>query len=121
MAPNLTLSQPRSRGNQATIAQRSGHDGGSNVSAAVRSYQVGWAVPKARSSSSSVCRLMEILGPMKRPPSDGDLTLHASSQREEDQASPWPSDRDRATFTLMEISAPCVATWRPVSSLIAAT
>ena len=87
------------------------HDRGSNVIAAVGSYQVGWAVLITQSSSSSVSRLMEIHRLMKRPPSDGDLMLHASPQREEDRASPWPSDPDRTTFILMKISAPRVATW----------
>ena len=113
----------------APIAGRSGHDRtaivshdrGSNVIDVVRYDQVGWAVPIARSSSSSICRPMEIHRSMKCPPSDGDLTLHASPQREEDRAFPWPSDRDRAAFTLMKISAPRVATWQPVSSPIAAT
>ena len=48
---------------------------------------------------------MEIYRPLKRPAFDGDQVLQASPQREDDRASPWPSDRDRAAFILMKIGS----------------
>ena len=48
---------------------------------------------------------MEIYRPMKHPPFDGDQALQASPRREEDRASPWPSDRDRVAFVFMKIGS----------------
>ena len=66
-------------------------------------------------------RLMAIHRPMKRPPSAGDLTLHASPRREEDRASSWPSDRDRAVFIWWRSGDSPNATCPKVSPKIAST
>ena len=126
---NPATNQPRFGGELAAIVGRSGHDRtaimshdrGSNSIAALWSDQVGWAVPIVRSSPSFIYRPVEIHRPMKRPPSDGDLTLHASPRREEDHASPWPSDRDRTAFIWWRSGTSRDTTCPKVSPLISFT
>ena len=96
------LKEPRSRLDRIAIVARSHRDRGSIAS---------W-------SRFDRATIMDFFHESS-PSFDGNLTLHASLWREENRASPWPSDHDRAVFTLMKIDVTRVATWRQVSFSIA--